>query len=233
MKHAPVHPPAWTRWGRYDAPAGTYPRPKRIMDLGLTLLAVPLWGTLLLLGMLLVRMRLGSPVFFAQIRTGLAGRSFSMHKLRSMSDARGPDGKLLPDSERLGSFGRGLRSSSLDEIPGLLAVLRGDLSLVGPRPLLPQYLPLYSSEQARRHDRPGGLTGWAQINGRNAVSWPERFAMDVWYTENASLALDGYILFLTIGKVLRRSGIESPGHATMPPFTGSQQPQTPGTNQNL
>ncbi|MFN5963468.1 MAG: sugar transferase [Verrucomicrobiota bacterium] len=230
--NAPAYPlPAWTRWGRYDAPAGTYPGSKRIMDLGLTLAALPFWGPLLLLGVLLVAFRLGRPIFFAQVRTGLEGKPFPMHKLRSMSDARGPDGKLLPDRGRLGSFGQWLRSSSLDELPGLLAVIRGKLSLVGPRPLLPHYLPLYSPEQARRHDSPGGLTGWAQVNGRNAVSWPERFAMDVWYTENASLALDIYILFLTVGKVLRRSGIEAPGHATMPPFTGSQHAQHPETKQ--
>lgn len=221
MKPAPVSLPAWTRWGRYDAPAGTYPTAKRFMDLALTLLALPLWGPLLLLGALLVRLRLGSPVLFAQERIGLGSKPFRLQKLRSMSAARGPDGTLLPDAERLGPFGRWLRSSSLDELPGLLSVLRGHLSLVGPRPLVPHYLPLYSPEQARRHDLPGGITGWAQVNGRNTVDWPERFAMDVWYTRNASLGLDLWILFLTVGKVLRRSGIESPGHATMPPFSGN------------
>lgn len=174
----------------------------------------------LLLLMWLVKRRLGSPIFFSQLRPGLHGEPFRMLKLRSMNEARGPDGQLLPDAERLTSFGRFLRSSSLDELPGLFNVLKGDMSLVGPRPLLVDYLPLYSVEQARRHEVRPGITGWAQVNGRNALSWEEKFKLDVWYVDNRTMWLDLKILFLTVRKVLVRDGISAAGEATMSRFTG-------------
>ena len=170
---------------------------------------------------LLVRYKLGSPIFFKQQRPGRGGRPFLMIKFRTMLDAADGVGKLLPDGERLTDFGRLLRSTSLDELPGLINVLRGDMSLVGPRPLLMQYLSLYSSEQGRRHEVRPGLTGWAQINGRNALSWEEKFALDVWYVDNHSFVLDIRILWQTVLKVLLRDGIAAAGEATMPPFTGS------------
>lgn len=170
---------------------------------------------------LLIRRRLGSPVLFRQDRPGLDGRIFGMVKFRTMTNARGKDGDLLPDAERLTPFGRWLRSTSLDELPELWNVLRGDMSLVGPRPLLVQYLPLYSAEQARRHDVKPGLTGWAQINGRNALSWNEKFALDIWYVDHRSLALDLRILWWTAWRVLRRDGVSAAGEATMPVFTGN------------
>jgi lipopolysaccharide/colanic/teichoic acid biosynthesis glycosyltransferase len=170
---------------------------------------------------LLIRSRLGSPVLFSQVRPGLDGRPFLMHKFRSMTDGRGPDGALLPDAQRRTAFGRFLRASSLDELPGLLNVLWGDMSLVGPRPLLMEYLPLYTARQARRHEVRPGLTGWAQVNGRNALSWEEKFELDVWYVEHRSLRLDLRILALTVSKVLRRDGISAPGEATMERFRGS------------
>lgn len=167
---------------------------KRIFDfamamLGLTVLALPL-----LILIVLIRRKLGSPVFFRQVRPGLNGKSFEMVKFRTMTDERGPDGQLLPDAVRLTPFGRFLRSTSLDELPELWNVLKGDMSLVGPRPLLMEYLPLYTSEQARRHEVRPGVTGWAQVNGRNALSWEEKFELDVWYVEHQSLWLDIKIL---------------------------------------
>lgn len=194
---------------------------KRLLDftsalLGLVLLALPL-----LVLMALVRTKLGSPVFFRQTRPGLQGRPFEMVKFRTMTDECGPDGVLLPDAERLTPFGRFLRATSLDELPELWNVLRGDMSLVGPRPLLMEYLPLYTPEQARRHEVRPGVTGWAQVNGRNALSWEEKFALDVWYVDHQSLALDVRILWLTARKVLAREGISAAGEATMGKFTGS------------
>ena len=168
-----------------------------------------------------MRVKLGSPVLFRQQRPGLHGQPFMMLKFRTMIDAVDRDGQQLPDAERLTPFGRWLRASSLDELPELLNILRGDMSLVGPRPLLMRYLPLYSPEQARRHDVRPGLTGWAQINGRNALSWEEKFALDQWYVEHRSFLLDLRILWLTALKVVKREGISSAGEATMPPFTGS------------
>ena len=165
--------------------------------------------------------RIGAPVFFRQQRPGLHGQPFQMVKFRTMTDARGPDGALLPDAERLTPFGRFLRSASLDELPELWNVLRGDMSLVGPRPLLMEYLPLYTPEQARRHAVRPGITGWAQVNGRNALSWEEKFALDVWYVDHQSLALDIRILWLTARKVLAREGISAAGEATMGKFTGN------------
>jgi sugar transferase EpsL len=164
---------------------------------------------------------MGRPVLFTQERAGLLGRPFRLVKFRTMTDARGAGGQLLPDGERLTRVGRLLRATSLDELPQLWNVVRGDLSLVGPRPLLLRYLPRYSPQQARRHEVRPGITGWAQVNGRNAISWEERFALDVWYVDHWSLALDGRIVLLTIQRVLRRSGIAGQGHATMPEFMGS------------
>jgi lipopolysaccharide/colanic/teichoic acid biosynthesis glycosyltransferase len=193
---------------------------KRLFDLlasaiGLLILAVPLallaWQ---------VRRKLGSPVLFTQVRPGLHGQPFRMVKFRTMTDARDASGVLLPDAQRLTSFGRFLRASSLDELPELWNVLRGDMSLVGPRPLLMEYLPLYSPEQNRRHEVRPGITGWAQVNGRNSISWDEKFAMDVWYVGHRSLWLDLYILWFTVYKVIVRDGISAVGDATMPPFTG-------------
>jgi lipopolysaccharide/colanic/teichoic acid biosynthesis glycosyltransferase len=194
---------------------------KRLFDLtaaalGLLALALPLLALIAL-----VRIKLGRPVFFRQTRPGLHGQPFQMVKLRTMTDARGPDGALLPDAERLTPFGRFLRASSLDELPELWNVLKGDMSLVGPRPLLMEYLPLYTPEQARRHEVRPGITGWAQVNGRNALSWEEKFALDVWYVDHQSLALDISILWRTVRKVLVREGISAAGEATMGKFTGN------------
>jgi lipopolysaccharide/colanic/teichoic acid biosynthesis glycosyltransferase len=173
---------------------------------------------------LAIRLRMGAPVFFIQERPGLGGRPFRVVKFRTMRDAAGPDGRPLADSARLTGLGRFLRAASLDELPQLWNVLRGDLSLVGPRPLLVQYLSRYTAEQARRHEVLPGITGWAQVNGRNAVSWEERFALDVWYVDNWSLALDLKILALTAMRVLRRDGIAREGHVTMPEFMGTEAP---------
>ena len=169
----------------------------------------------------LIRFKLGSPVIFSQVRPGLNGKSFKMIKLRTMKDAFDSNGNPLPDSERLTPFGQFVRSSSLDELPGLWCVLKGDMSLVGPRPLLVEYLPLYSKEQARRHDVRPGITGWAQVNGRNAISWDEKFKLDVWYVDNQSFWLDIKILLLTVKKVFVREGISADGEVTMSKFTGS------------
>lgn len=186
----------------------------------LVLLAIPL-----LVLFWQVRRKLGSPVFFRQTRPGLKGKLFEMVKFRTMTNECCPDGRLLPDKDRLPSFGRWLRASSLDELPELWNVLKGEMSLVGPRPLLVEYLPLYTPEQARRHEVRPGITGWAQVNGRNAISWEEKFKLDVWYVDNQSLWLDLKILWLTIKKVLVRDGISAQGDATMPKFTGSQKPR--------
>jgi lipopolysaccharide/colanic/teichoic acid biosynthesis glycosyltransferase len=182
----------------------------------LILLAVPL----VIVG-LLVRIKLGSPVIFSQTRPGLGGKAFKMIKFRTMTDATGPDGELLPDSVRLTRFGNFLRSTSLDELPELWNVLKGEMSLVGPRPLLVEYLPLYNAEQARRHEVRPGVTGWAQVNGRNAISWQEKFKYDVWYVDNSSFLLDIKILWLTVRKVLIREGISGGGEATMSGFKGN------------
>lgn len=196
---------------------------KRFFDfamalLGLTVLALPL-----LILIVLIRRKLGSPVFFRQVRPGLNGKPFEMVKFRTMTDERGPDGQLLPDAVRLTSFGRFLRSTSLDELPELWNVLKGDMSLVGPRPLLMEYMPLYTPEQARRHEVRPGVTGWAQVNGRNAISWEEKFELDVWYVDHQSLWLDIKILWLTVKKVLVREGISAAGDATMPIFKGKNE----------
>jgi len=194
---------------------------KRLFDLVLAVLALLILGIPLLLLTWQVRRKLGSPAFFRQPRPGLDGRPFSLVKFRTMTDACDTSGQLLPDAKRLTPFGRFLRSSSLDELPELWNVLKGEMSLVGPRPLLMEYLPLYSKGQARRHEVRPGITGWAQINGRNALSWEEKFKLDVWYVDNRTLWLDIKILWLTVRKVLVRDGISAAGEATMPRFTGS------------
>lgn len=170
-----------------------------------------------------IRKNLGSPVLFHQTRPGLSGKPFDMVKFRTMKDATDADGNPLPDSERMTSFGNKLRNSSLDELPELWNVLKGEMSLVGPRPLLMQYLPLYSQEQARRHEVRPGVTGWAQVNGRNAISWEDKFKLDVWYVDNHSFWLDLKILLLTVKKVFIKEGISADGHVTIAPFTGQKQ----------
>ena len=194
---------------------------KRLFDffaalLGLVLLALPLLGLIWL-----VRNKLGSPVFFRQVRPGMNGKPFEMVKFRTMTDDRGPDGELLPDTVRLTPFGRFLRASSLDELPELWNVLKGDMSLVGPRPLAMAYLALYSPEQKRRHEVRPGITGWAQINGRNAISWKKKFELDVWYVDNRNLLLDLKILILTIKKVLVRSDVKADGQNEVESFNGN------------
>jgi sugar transferase EpsL len=195
---------------------------KRTFDLATTILTLPVWLPVIGVIALLVRWRLGPPVFFRQERAGLGGRVIRILKFRTMTDQRGADGELLPDDQRLTGLGRFLRSSSLDELPNLFAVLRGDMSLVGPRPLLVDYLPLYTPRQARRHEVRPGITGWVQVNGRNALTWEEKFDLDVWYVENRSLWLDIRILFMTVAKVLSREGINAGNDAPMPRFTGSK-----------
>ena len=194
---------------------------KRFVDLILTVPAFVLLSPVLIITALLVRCKLGKPVLFSQERPGLYGRPFKIFKYRTMTDARGVDGVLLPDSERLTRFGRFLRATSLDELPELINVLKGDMNLVGPRPLLMQYLTRYTPEQARRHEVKPGITGWAQVNGRNALTWEEKFKLDVWYVDNWSLWLDIKIIAMTIWKILKREGISQPGQATMEEFMGS------------
>ena len=195
---------------------------KRLFDLVIATTALLLLALPLLALTWLVRRKLGSPVFFRQVRPGLHGQPFEMVKFRTMTDARGPDGQLLSDAVRLTSFGRFLRATSLDELPELWNVIKGDMSLVGPRPLLVEYLPLYSPEQARRHEVRPGITGWAQVNGRNALSWEDKFKLDVWYVDHRSLWLDIKVLWLTVKKVLVREGISAAGEATMSKFTGGK-----------
>jgi len=194
---------------------------KRYADLALTLLAAPVAIPSILVLATLVRFRLGAPVFFKQRRPGWQGREFVLLKFRTMREERDSSGGLLHDEVRLTSFGRWLRSTSLDELPELWNVLKGDMSLVGPRPLLVEYLPLYSSRQARRHEVRPGITGWAQVNGRNALTWEQKFDMDIWYVENLSFGLDVRILWRTLLAVVRREGISAAGEATMPRFTGT------------
>lgn len=197
---------------------------KRLFDFSFALLGIIILALPFFILVLVIRRKLGSPVFFRQLRPGLHGKPFEMVKLRTMTDERGPDGQLLPDAARLTSFGRFLRSTSLDELPELWNVLKGDMSLVGPRPLLMEYMPLYTPEQARRHEARPGVTGWAQVNGRNAISWEEKFELDVWYVDHQSLWLDIKILWLTVKKVLVRDGISAEGEATMRKFTGHKKP---------
>ena len=191
---------------------------KRLLDLMLTVPALIVLAPVFALAALVVSLELGWPVFYLQDRPGLDGKPFTLFKFRTMTDACDAQGNLLPDVERLGSFGRLLRSTSLDELPELINVLRGDMSLVGPRPLLPQYLPGYDEEAYRRHDVLPGLTGWAQINGRNAITWEEKFALDVWYVDNWSLFLDVQIILSTLWKIVRREDISQEGQATVERF---------------
>ncbi len=194
---------------------------KRLFDLifaGFALLVLALPMVCLYL---LIYNKLGRPVMFSQIRPGMRGQAFKMVKFRTMTDARGEDGLLLPDAERLTPFGRFLRASSLDELPELWNVVKGEMSLVGPRPLLMDYLPLYSTEQARRHHVRPGITGWAQVNGRNAISWEDKFKLDIWYVDNRTLWLDIKILWQTVRKVILREGINASGATTMPVFDGT------------
>ena len=195
---------------------------KRLFDITAAFAALLLLALPLALLTWQVRRKLGSPAFFRQVRPGMRGKPFEMVKFRTMTDARGADGALLPDADRLTPFGRFLRASSLDELPELWNVLKGEMSLVGPRPLLMEYLPLYSPQQARRHEVRPGITGWAQVNGRNALGWDEKFKLDVWYVDHRSLWLDIKILWLTVKKVLVREGISAAGEATMPRFTGGK-----------
>ncbi|MCC2638927.1 MAG: putative sugar transferase [Moraxellaceae bacterium] len=197
---------------------------KRLLDVTGAATALLLLSPVVLTVAYLVRTRLGSPVLFVQVRPGRHGKPFRMYKFRTMTDARDADGQLLPDAVRLTAFGKWLRATSLDELPELINVLRGEMSLVGPRPLLMEYLPLYSPEQARRHEARPGITGWAQINGRNAISWEQKFALDVWYVEHQGVWLDIRILALTVWRVLRREGISAAGEATMSRFEGSPAP---------
>jgi len=194
---------------------------KRVFDLIVGgIISLLLFPVFVMVG-LLVRRKLGTPVFFRQQRPGLHGQPFMLYKFRTMTDACDTEGRLLPDAERLTAFGRFLRSTSLDELPELFNVLKGEMSLVGPRPLLMKYLPRYTPEQMRRHEVKPGITGWAQVNGRNALSWEQKFAMDVWYVDNYSLGLDMRVLIKTLWVALRREGISQPGVATMQEFMGS------------
>ena len=194
---------------------------KRTFDILISLAALLLLWPVLLVLAVLVRVKLGRPVLFRQQRPGLHGRPFTMLKFRTMTDARDTEGNLLPDGERLSSFGRSLRSTSLDELPELINVVAGDMSLVGPRPLLMRYLDRYTPEQMRRHEVRPGITGWAQVNGRNAINWDQKFALDVWYVDHQSLRLDLRIFWLTVRNVLRREGISQAGEATMEEFLGT------------
>jgi lipopolysaccharide/colanic/teichoic acid biosynthesis glycosyltransferase len=199
---------------------------KRLFDVTIALVALLLLLPVIVVLVVLVRVLLGSPILFSQQRPGLHSRPFKMLKFRSMTDQRDSEGNLLPDEKRLGKFGRFIRAASLDELPGLLNVIRGDMSLVGPRPLLMEYLPLYSENQARRHNAKPGITGWAQINGRNALSWEQKFEYDLWYIDNQSFTLDLKILLLTFTKVIKRADISHAGEATMTKFTGSNRSES-------
>lgn len=193
---------------------------KRIFDLTVSALLLVALMPLMAIVAMAVWLALGSPVLLRQTRPGCGGVAFTFLKFRTMTEARDPEGHLLPDAQRLTAFGKFLRATSLDELPQLWNVLKGDMSLVGPRPLLMEYLPLYTAEQARRHEVRPGITGWAQVNGRNALSWEDRFRLDVWYVDHCSMALDFRIMALTVLRVFQRSGISQPGQATMSRFTG-------------
>jgi lipopolysaccharide/colanic/teichoic acid biosynthesis glycosyltransferase len=196
---------------------------KRIFDVLVVIFALMILSPIILILYLLIAINMGRPVIFKQTRPGLNAKPFDMIKFRTMKEAYDENGDPLPDDQRMTRFGSFLRSSSLDELPGLWCVLKGDMSLVGPRPLLMEYVPLYSEEQARRHDVKPGITGWAQVNGRNAISWEEKFKLDTWYVDNQSFWLDIKILFLTVKKVFVREGISAEGEVTMSKFTGTKQ----------
>jgi lipopolysaccharide/colanic/teichoic acid biosynthesis glycosyltransferase len=194
---------------------------KRSIEFVITLFGVLILLPIYLLVIPFIYINIGSPIFFKQSRPGINGKVFNIYKFRTMTNIRDDNGILLPDKKRLTKFGKFLRSTSLDEIPSLWSVLRGDMSLVGPRPLLVEYLPLYSKKQARRHEIKPGITGWAQVNGRNALSWDKKFEMDVWYVDNQSFLLDIKILWLTIKKVIQRDGISHNNHVSMNKFKGN------------
>lgn len=194
---------------------------KRLFDIILSLLGLLVLSPLMVILAFLVRVKLGSPSLFRQMRPGKSGKLFELLKFRTMTNLKDENGELLPDRIRLTQFGRFLRSTSLDELPTLWNVLKGEMSLVGPRPLLPEYLPLYNQQQAHRHDVRPGITGWAQINGRNAITWEEKFELDVWYVNNQSIWLDIKIILITLRNVIRKKDISADSHVTMPKFTGS------------
>ena len=196
---------------------------KRLMDILLSAVGLVLLSPVLAVTAVLVRRKLGSPVIFRQARPGRNGEIFHLYKFRSMNDARDENGNLLPDEVRLTSFGKKLRATSLDELPELVNILRGDMSIVGPRPLLVKYLPLYNEDQRHRHDVRPGLTGWAQVHGRNSVTWEDKFKLDLWYVQNLSFMTDLRIILLTVKSVLRREGISSDTAATMEEFTGTKE----------
>lgn len=198
---------------------------KRIVDMTMSGIGVIVLSPLLVIISVIILIQMGRPVFFKQMRPGLNGKPFDMYKFRTMTNAKDKQGYPLPDEQRLTRLGRFLRSTSLDELPELFNVLKGDMSLVGPRPLLMQYLDRYTPEQARRHEVKPGITGWAQVNGRNAITWEEKFALDVWYVDNWSLWLDMKIMAMTVVKVLKREGINAVGEATMPEFLGDHEEQ--------
>lgn len=195
---------------------------KRLLDIAVLVVSLPVLLPTVAVVALLVRMLLGAPVLFHQHRPGLGGQLFRMVKFRTMTDARGPDGELRPDAERLTPFGRFLRSTSLDELPELWNVAKGEMSLVGPRPLLPEYLALYSPEQKRRHEVRPGITGWAQINGRNSLNWEDKFALDLWYVDNQSFLVDLKILIVTCFEVFKRRNIDAEGAVGQSKFTGDR-----------
>jgi len=203
-----------------DSGRTTYNLSKRLVDLTLSVFLLLIFGPVMLLLALLVHMRLGLPVLYRQIRPGLHGKPFLMYKFRTMTNDRDHAGNLLPDEERLTSFGRILRRNSLDELPEIINVLRGEMCIVGPRPLLMRYLERYTHEQMRRHDVKPGITGWAQVNGRNALNWEDKFRHDLWYVDHSSFRLDLKIICMTVFKVLKREGINHPGGATMKEFMG-------------
>jgi sugar transferase EpsL len=198
---------------------------KRLMDIAGSTLAIILLSPVLVLVAICVRLLTGSPILFRQVRPGLHSKPFILYKFRTMNHGIDSEGNPLPDAQRLTPLGRFLRSTSLDELPQFFNVIKGEMSLVGPRPLRMEYLPLYTPEQARRHEVRPGITGWAQVNGRNWLTWEEKFAMDVWYVDNQSLILDLRILCLTVRQALTREGISAPGHSAMPPFAGSGNPE--------
>lgn len=195
---------------------------KRLFDIAVSGTALVLLSPVIVTSAVLIKKKLGSPVLFKQTRPGKDGEPFEIYKFRTMTDERDAHGELLPDSERLTDFGKTLRKLSIDELPQLFNVLKGDISLVGPRPLLMQYLPLYNEHQKRRMEVRPGITGWAQVNGRNNISWEEKFDLDVWYVDHQSFILDLYIIYLTVVKVFKQSDISQDGHATVPAFTGTK-----------
>lgn len=195
---------------------------KRLFDIAVSGTALVLLSPVIVTSAVLIKKKLGSPVLFKQTRPGKNGEPFEIYKFRTMTDERDTQGELLPDAERLTDFGKTLRKLSIDELPQLLNVLKGDISLVGPRPLLMQYLPLYNEHQKRRMEVRPGITGWAQVNGRNNISWEEKFDLDIWYVDHQSFILDLYIIYLTVVKVFKQSDISQDGHATVPAFTGTK-----------